>query len=234
MTLSNQTKFLLVVVGVVALIFFLNNGSNPIHNEGALAVPKYGNSHLSRVDVDEDENKEPILNHETESNEENKLNNKFRSKNRSYGSYKSSNYVEGKRGNGSSEFDEYFDVNNELVSGSHKDNDEFVPRDESEGKLAGYKGGKKRQITDEEIFRAEDYLPQEHTKDWFEVMPEPISVNNKHLINVTRPVGVNSVGSSLRNASYDIRGCPVNPKFVVSPFLNSSIEPDYNIKGFCN
>ena len=144
--------------------------------------------------------------------------------------FKASNYVDGVRGNGDSESINFIDDNNDLVSGSQRDNDGFMEFDESEGKLAGYKGGKRRELTDEEIFKAEDYLPQEEAKDWFEVMPEPIQSKNRHLISVTRPVGINTIGTSLKNASYDIRGCPVNPKFVISPFLNSSIEPDYNIK----
>ena len=35
---------------------------------------------------------------------------------------------------------------------------------------------------------------------------------------------------SLRNASHDLRAAPLNPKFNVGPWLNSTIEPDYNIK----
>ena len=65
-------------------------------------------------------------------------------------------------------------------------------------------------------------------------MPEAISVKNRHLINVTRAVGINTVGTSHKNGSYDLRGNPPCPKFVVSPWLQSSIEPDLNIKGLCN
>ena len=64
-------------------------------------------------------------------------------------------------------------------------------------------------------------------------MPEPISAKHRHLINVSRPVGVNTIGNSLRNASWDLRGSPPCPKFVVSPWQQSTIEPDYNIKGLC-
>lgn len=234
MVLSDQTKFLLVIAGVAVLIYFLNSGSSPIHNQGSLAIPQYGRENLERVDIEEDDNTAPTLTEDSADVQEEKLFNKFRGKNRSYGSYKSSNYVGGMRGNNSANFDQFFDANNELVAGSERVNDGFIPRDESEGKLAGYKAGKKRELTDEEIFKVDDYLPKEESKDWFEVMPDPISVNNRSLISTVRPVGVNSVGTSLKNASYDIRGCPVNPKFVVSPFLNSSIEPDYNVKGFCN
>ena len=81
-----------------------------------------------------------------------------------------------------------------------------------------------------ESYLRKEYLPQEVNDDWFEVQPEPISVKNRHLINITTPIGVNTIGTSLRNASWDIRGTPACPKYVVSPFLNSSIEPDTNLK----
>jgi hypothetical protein len=80
------------------------------------------------------------------------------------------------------------------------------------------------------LFDLNNLMPQQTNPDWFEVIPDPISVNNRHLINVTRPVGINTVGTSLRNPSYDIRGSPACPKFVVSPWNQSSIDPDINLK----
>jgi hypothetical protein len=38
--------------------------------------------------------------------------------------------------------------------------------------------------------------------------------------------GINTVGQTLRNANYDVRSDPPNPRTPVSPFLNSTIEPD--------
>ena len=64
-------------------------------------------------------------------------------------------------------------------------------------------------------------------------MPDAISVKNRHLINISKPIGVNTIGTSLRNPSHDIRGTPSCPKFVISPWLQSSIEPDHNLKGLC-
>jgi hypothetical protein len=79
----------------------------------------------------------------------------------------------------------------------------------------------------------EELLPKEIKKDWFEVTPEPIRVKDRHLINTTRPVGINTIGTTLKNPSLDIRGAPSCPKYVVSPWMQSSIEPDTNIKPFC-
>ena len=47
-------------------------------------------------------------------------------------------------------------------------------------------------------------------------------------------MGANTISGSLRNGTHDIRGDIVNPKIPVSPWGNSTIEPDTNIKGICN
>ena len=41
-------------------------------------------------------------------------------------------------------------------------------------------------------------------------------------------VGINTVGQSLRNANRQLRSEPANPQVKVSPWLQSTIEPDTN------
>jgi len=43
-------------------------------------------------------------------------------------------------------------------------------------------------------------------------------------------IGIDTQGQTLKNASWDLRAAPPNPKFNVGPWLQSTIEPDYNIK----
>ena len=69
------------------------------------------------------------------------------------------------------------------------------------------------------------YLNNELTKG-FQILENPVSVNNPNLIPVLKSIPVSSVMGSNRNSTYDIRSEPPNPKTVVSPFLNSSIMPD--------
>ena len=38
---------------------------------------------------------------------------------------------------------------------------------------------------------------------------------------------------SLKNPTYDFRGTIANPKYNVSPWMNSTYEPDYNVKPLC-
>lgn len=167
------------------------------------------------------------------------LSRKFNSRNKARrGEFKRTSYSGALRGNlGPSDWSDYFEHNNNVIGNSQTgENDKFLPIDESGGGLAVFKSkgratcGSNQNCEPEDLFDVDKYLPQEVNDDWFEVQPEPISVKNRHLINITKPIGINTIGTSLRNASHDIRGSVANPKFVVSPWLQSSIEPDVNLK----
>jgi len=164
---------------------------------------------------------------------------KFNGRNKAkQGEFKRSSYSGSKRGNlGPSDWNDYFDHNNNVVGNSQTgENDNFIPVDESSGNLAVFKTksratcGSNQNCEPEDLFDVDKYLPQEVNDDWFEVQAEPISVKNRHLINITKPIGINTIGTSLKNASHDLRGSPACPKFVVAPWLQSSIEPDTNLK----
>ena len=240
MELSSETKCLIIVGTVVAVVFLINyyssqkinkalpqeysqeNALNPLEHFASMS----GEASMESASMESENASVPSLDVQ-------QLKQKFNSKNKAVGGkYKKVSYAEGERAS-NGEFGAYFDDNNALVKNGHLANDKFTGIDEVDGKFASYKAGSKQKMTDEDIFNADNFLPKETNKDWFEVMPEPISVKNRHLINVSRPIGVNTIGTSLRNASYDIRGSPPCPKFVVSPWLQSTIEPDYNLKGLC-
>jgi hypothetical protein len=85
-------------------------------------------------------------------------------------------------------------------------------------------------------FNSKDYLPNEVNDDWFstDFSQAKHKMDSDKLVNVQRyVVGINTVGQSLKNASHDIRGTIPNPKYTVSPWNNSTYEPDYNIKPLC-
>lgn len=166
------------------------------------------------------------------------LSRKFNSRNKARRGFKRSSYSGAKRGNlGPSDWDDYFDHNNNVIGNSQTgENDKFLPVDESNGNFAVFKSrgrapcGSNQNCEPEDLYDVHKLLPQEVNGDWFDVQPEPISVKNRHLINITKPIGVNTIGTSKKNMSHDIRGTPAAPKFVVSPWLGSSIEPDTNFK----
>lgn len=143
------------------------------------------------------------------------------------------NYADGVRGNfGNSEWMQYFDQVSDLTNNIDQyKNDNFQPNEAPNNAQAMQRLYNKKGLEKpEDMFDADKFLPKDIRDDWFEVMPEPISVKNRHLINITRSIGINTIGSSLRNPSLDIRGAPSNPKFTVSPWCQSTIEPDINIK----
>jgi len=85
-------------------------------------------------------------------------------------------------------------------------------------------------------YDSKDYLPKEINDEWFETdfTGAKYNINDDNLINTERYViGINTVGQSLKNASYDLRGTIPNPKFTVSPWNNSTYEPDHNLRPLC-
>lgn len=85
-------------------------------------------------------------------------------------------------------------------------------------------------------YDSKSYLPQEINDEWFDTdfTQAKNKLNSDNLINTEKYViGIDTVGQSLKNASWDLRGTVANPKYNVSPWLNSTYEPDYNIKPLC-
>lgn len=84
-------------------------------------------------------------------------------------------------------------------------------------------------------YDSKNYLPKEVNDEWFDTdFSQAKKVKGDNLVNTDKYIiGVDTVGQSLKNASYDIRGTIANPKYNVSPWLNSTYEPDYNIKPLC-
>lgn len=78
-------------------------------------------------------------------------------------------------------------------------------------------------------YNASDYLPKIGTIDWFEnIDVESVIPRNSHLINIHRPIGVNTIGSTYKNITYDIRGHASLPRFTVSPWQQNSVNLNYN------
>jgi hypothetical protein len=113
----------------------------------------------------------------------------------------------------------------------------FSESDKDRG-IFDYKNKKFKVTTENDIkdLKSDLYLPKEQRGDWFDVQPLQTTkkIRGTHLIHPKVWHGVNTVGGSLRNASYDLRGNVPVPKINVSPWLNSTMDPDTNIMGICN
>ena len=51
-------------------------------------------------------------------------------------------------------------------------------------------------------------------------------LKNVNMLNSDQLIGINTVGSSLRNANYQIRSEPTNPRVNVGPWNASTIDSD--------
>lgn len=74
---------------------------------------------------------------------------------------------------------------------------------------------------------AADLLPKPATPqamDFGEFAPKALQGQN--FLEVSKQIGVDTQGSSMRNANYQLRSDPPNPRSNVGPWLNSTIEAD--------
>ena len=77
---------------------------------------------------------------------------------------------------------------------------------------------------------ASELLPNADSANIFDTPANPGNISGANFLDAGFHVGVNTVGQSLRNANRQIRSEPPNPQVKVSPWLQSTIEPDTNRK----
>ncbi len=74
---------------------------------------------------------------------------------------------------------------------------------------------------------AQDLLPQDKSSTWAQVNPEGQgSLANQNFLQAGYHIGINTVGQTLRNANLQLRSEPPCPQVQVSPWLQTTIEPD--------
>lgn len=73
-----------------------------------------------------------------------------------------------------------------------------------------------------------DLLPKDANNEWARLNPSGGGdfKNNGNLLKAGYYQGIDTVGSSLRNANLQVRSEPPNPTSKVSPWGNTTIEPD--------
>ena len=71
-------------------------------------------------------------------------------------------------------------------------------------------------------------LPNDSNSQWASMNPQGGGMlKNVNLLQAGSLVGINTVGSSLRNANLQVRSEPPNPQGNVGPWNHSTIEPDF-------
>ena len=80
-----------------------------------------------------------------------------------------------------------------------------------------------------DVLTPQDLLPQDSNSTWAQTVPSGQgSLGDQNFLNAGFHVGINTVGQSLRNANLQLRSEPANPQLKVSPWLQTTIEPDVN------
>ena len=223
MALSTRDKLIVLAVLVAVAIFLIVNSvssKSAVENDGSLSytgqVPDNNNNNNNNQTFDND----------TKS-DNSSLSKKFKTRDSSSdGNYKHSSYSEGNRTNPLNDLDKFFE--NTSPFDEHNDNN-MSGFDDNGDAYAQYKGGKTRTFSDEDKFNSAELLPKEKKYDWFDDS-QATPVANSHLINTTRPAGVNTVLSTKKIGCRDIRGIIPNPRIYIGPWNMSSVEPDSNIK----
>ena len=76
----------------------------------------------------------------------------------------------------------------------------------------------------------EDLLPTDESKAITEFnIAKPVGegiLQGVNMLDASYHVGINTVGQSLRNANRQLRSEPPNPQVNISPWMNSTINPD--------
>lgn len=72
-----------------------------------------------------------------------------------------------------------------------------------------------------------DLLPRDNNNQWGALNPSGDGdLSNVNLLKAGHHMGIDTVGTSLRNANLQVRSEPPNPQTQVSPWGNSTISPD--------
>jgi len=82
-----------------------------------------------------------------------------------------------------------------------------------------------------EQLNADDLLPNDDSSLWAQVNPSGEgSLKDRNFLQSGYHIGINTVGQTLRNANQQLRSEPPNPQVKVSPWLQTTIEPDMGRK----
>lgn len=79
--------------------------------------------------------------------------------------------------------------------------------------------------------KPEDLLPKDMNTKWAQVNPSGQGMlADRNFLDAGHHVGINTVGQTLRNANYSVRSEIPNPQIKVSPWMQSTIDPDVGRK----
>jgi hypothetical protein len=116
------------------------------------------------------------------------------------------------------------------------DGSESIPYIEQPQQLAQSGSGEGPQMNQlpsecypKDVLASADLLPRDANSLWAQVNPSGQgSLADQNFLTAGFHIGINTVGQTLRNANRQLRSEPLNPQVKVSPWLQTTIEPDIN------
>ena len=82
-----------------------------------------------------------------------------------------------------------------------------------------------------DVLSPKELLPKDTDSVWAQSVPSGQGALGDHnFLDAGFHVGMNTVGQTLRTPNYQLRSEPANPQVKVSPWMQSTIEPDTNRK----
>jgi hypothetical protein len=80
-----------------------------------------------------------------------------------------------------------------------------------------------------DVLSSADLLPRDANSLWAQVSPSGQgSLADQNFLTSGFHIGINTVGQTLRNANRQLRSEPLNPQVKVSPWMQTTIDPDIN------
>jgi hypothetical protein len=80
-----------------------------------------------------------------------------------------------------------------------------------------------------DVLNSADLLPRDANSLWAQVAPNGQgALTDQNFLTAGYHIGINTVGQTLRNANRQLRSDPPNPQVKVSPWNQTTIEPDIN------
>jgi hypothetical protein len=105
------------------------------------------------------------------------------------------------------------------IMGLSKDDTNFL-------NVSGLNANKNPVTCNQQTTNPSDLLPKDINSDWSNVNPANADLKNINLLSAGQLIGINTVGSSLRNPSLQERSEPIIPKTNIGPWNNSTIDAD--------
>lgn len=80
-----------------------------------------------------------------------------------------------------------------------------------------------------DVLNSADLLPRDANSLWAQVAPNGQgALSDQNFLTAGYHIGINTVGQTLRNANRQLRSEPPNPQVKVSPWNQTTIDPDIN------